>query len=89
MKNQLLRYEKLTPYSFVTNMVSFDKTQATATTNAKTEAELISCRVSLCLIVTMFEANTSHLAKNRQLEINPTAQKRRHNTSFTVIVINP
>ena len=55
----------------------------------KTDAVLIMLLVILYLIVTIFDVNISHLAKNKQDEINPTAQHIRISMLLTVIVIKP
>ena len=55
----------------------------------RTELALIMRLVLFHLSVTIFDENKSHLEKNKQQEINPTAQKTRHSVSLAAIVIKP
>ena len=73
----------------MTNTVSFDKMQATPIRTARMGVSLIANRAEANLIETIFAEKTSHLGKNTQLAINPTAQKIRHRVSSTAIVISP
>ena len=77
------------PFLVWINTVSSEKTHKSEISAARIGAILIMRFETLCLIVTIFEENESHNEKNKQLEINPTAQNNRQNVSLIVIVIKP